>query len=147
MAATDLLDMFTIKLAGKHRPTAPQLKLLLIVGARQTVVGDLIKYMKDGNILVCKFQLAREAAFSQPNIDTYPSDGSVPEEVLKTMLTPEDPCNVRGRASGSYTNDRREYDIARTEANADIASADDMIVEEVTAEDGKAYIIDTFFRR
>ena len=45
----------------------------------------------DGSHLVCGFQLAREAAFSQPNLDTYPSDGSVPEELLKAGLTPEDP--------------------------------------------------------
>jgi len=61
------------------------------------------------------------------------------------VLTPEDPYNLRGRESESYTNDRREDDIAMAEANGDIASADYMIERaEVTAEDGEAYIIDTF---
>ena len=82
-------------------------------------MGDLIKYMKDdGNHSVYWFQLAREAAFSQPNLDIYPSDGSVPEEILKAVLTPEDPSNLRGRSSESYTNERREDDVAMAEAMA-----------------------------
>ena len=53
---------------------------------------DLIKYMEgDGNPLVCGFRLAREAPFSQPNLDTFPSDGNVSGELLKTVLTPDDP--------------------------------------------------------
>ena len=39
----------------------------------------------DGNHLVCGFQLARKAAFSQPNLDTHPSDGSVLEYILKAV--------------------------------------------------------------
>ena len=58
-------------------------------------MGDLIKYMEDdGNNLICGFQLAREAAFNQPNLHFYSSDGSVPEERLKAVLTPDDPYNV-----------------------------------------------------
>ena len=94
------------------------------------------------------FGLTREAAFSQSNLDTYPSDGSVREEILKSVLTPEDPYNLRGRSSESYTNDRREDDVAMAEAmaeaNGDIAPVGDMAVEEVTAEDEKSYIIDTY---
>ena len=49
-------------------------------------MGDLVKYMEDdGNHLVCGFKLAREAAFSQPDLDTYPSDGSVLEETSKAI--------------------------------------------------------------
>ena len=51
------------------------------------------------------------------------------------MLIPEDPYNLRESASGSYTNDRREDDVAMAQANGDIAPAGSMVVEGVTAED------------
>ena len=107
LAATGLLDMFTIVLAGKNKPTAFQLKRLL--GARKHMVRDLIKYMqdKDGS-LVNGFHLARTASVSDTNVDTYPSDGSAPQEVLDAVFNPQDQNNLRGRASSSYTNDRRE---------------------------------------
>ena len=95
----------------------------------------------DGSHLVCGFQLAREAAFSQPSLNTYPSDRSV--SLRKAVSAPEDPCNLRGRSSESYTNDRREDDVAKAEANRDIAPAGNMVVEGATARDGKAYTIDT----
>ena len=61
----------------------------------------------DGS-LVNGFCLARKASVSETNLDTYPSDGSVPQELLDAVLNPQDPNNLRGRASSSYTNDRRE---------------------------------------
>ena len=90
--------------------------------------------------MVCGFQQAREVTFSQLNLDTYPSDGSVPEELLKTVFTIESPYNLRGRPSESYTNDRREGDVAMAEANGDIAPAGNMVVDGRTAEDGKVLI-------
>ena len=95
----------------------------------------------DGSHLVCGFQLAREVAFSQPNLDTFQSDGSVPEELSKAIVTPEDPYKLRGRPSESYTNDRREDDVAIV--NGEIAPAGNMVAEGVRAEDGKAYIFYT----
>ena len=62
----------------------------------------------------------------------------------KAVLAPEDPYHIRGRTYESYTNDRCEDDVAMAEANRDIAAAGNMVVEGVTAEDGKAYIIDTY---
>ena len=48
----------------------------------------------DGSHLVSAFQLAPEAAFRQPSLDTYPSDGSVPDG---SGLVPEDQYNLGGR--------------------------------------------------
>ena len=63
----------------------------------------------------------------------------------KAVLAPEDPYNLRGRSSESYTKDRREDDVAIAEANRDNAPAGNMVVEGVTAaEDVKTYIIDTY---
>ena len=61
----------------------------------------------------------------------------------KAVLVPEGPSNFRGRTSESYTNDRREDVVAVAEVNGDITPAGNMVVEGVTAEDGKVYIIDT----
>ena len=62
----------------------------------------------------------------------------------KAVLAPEDPYNFRGRSSESYTNDRRKDDVAMAEANRDIAPAGNTVVEGVTVEDGKTYIIDIY---
>ena len=107
LAATGLLDMFTIVLAGKNKSTASQLKRL--VGARKHMVRDLIEYIqdKDGS-LVNGFCLARKASVGKTNLDTYSSDGSAPQELLDAALNPQDPNNLRGRASSSSSNDRRE---------------------------------------
>ena len=107
LAATGLLDMIAIVLAGKRKPTESQPKRLL--GARKNMLRDLIDYTQDkyGNV-VNGFTLARKASMSKANLETYPCDGSVPPELLDGCLNPRDPNNLRRRAASSYTNDRRE---------------------------------------
>ena len=81
LAATGLLDMITIVLAGKRKPTESQLKRLL--GARKNMMRDLIDYKKYNYGNVAKgFTLAHKASTSKANLDTYRCDGSVPPEVL-----------------------------------------------------------------
>ena len=98
----------------------------------------------DRNQLVCGFQLTREAAFIEPNLESYPSDGSVPEERLKAVLTPEDVLIFYGRSSKSYANGRLEDDVAMVASNGDIAPAGNMVIEGVTSKDGKTYIVDAY---
>ena len=106
LAATVLLDMITIVLAGKRKPTESQLKRLL--GARKHGARPFAYTKdKDGN-LVNGFTLARKASTSEANLETYPCDGSVSPELLDRCLNPRDPNNPRRRAASSYTNDRRE---------------------------------------
>ena len=95
LAATGLLDMSTIVLAGENKPTASQLELLL--GARKHMVRDQIEYMQEkyGN-LVNSFCLARKASVSETNLDTYSSDGGVPQKLLDAVFIPRDPNNLRG---------------------------------------------------
>eukprot|EP00904_Undaria_pinnatifida_P011236 jgi/Undpi1/7242/HiC_scaffold_22.g09715.m1 len=139
LAATGLLDMITIVLAGKNKPTASQLKRPL--GSRKHMVRDLIEYMqdKDGS-LVCGFCLARrKASVNETNLNTYPSDGSVPQELLDAVLNPQDPNNLRGKAPSSYTNDRRESEATdEDEVSSDEESSEDSGSENDTGEDGKA---------
>ena len=82
LAATGLLDMIIIVLAGKNKPTASQ--LIRLLGPRKHMVRELIEYMQDKDgCLVDGFCLAgRKASVSETNLDTYPSDGSVPQELL-----------------------------------------------------------------
>eukprot|EP00904_Undaria_pinnatifida_P011183 jgi/Undpi1/7195/HiC_scaffold_22.g09669.m1 len=134
--------MFTIVLAGKNKPTASQLKRLL--GARKHMVRDLIEYMqdKDGS-LVNGLCLARKASVSETNLDTYPSDGSVPQELLDAVFNPQDQNNLGGRASSSYTNDRRESEaMDEDEVSSDEERSGDSDSENDVGEDGRAYIID-----
>ena len=96
-----------LPLSGKNKPTASQLKRLL--GDRKHVVRDLREYMqeRDGS-LVNGFCPAQKASVSETSLDTYPSDGSVPQGLLDAVFIPQDLNNLRGRASSSYTNDQRE---------------------------------------
>ena len=144
LAATGLLDMFTIELAGKNKPIASQLKRLL--GARKHKVRDLIEYMQneDGS-LVDGFCLARKASVSETNLDTYSFDGSVPQELLDTVFNPQDPKHLRERASSSYTNDRRESEVMdEDEVSNDEESSGDSDSENDAGENGKAYIIGAY---
>ena len=132
------------RLAGKIKPTTSQLKRLL--GARKHMVRDLIEYMpdKDGS-LVKDFVSRRKASVSETDLDTYPSDGSVPQELLDAMFTPQDPNNLRGRASSSYTSDRRESEAMDAEkVSSDEESSGDSDSENDAGEDGRAYIIDAY---
>ena len=56
------------------------------------MVQDLTEYMqeKDGS-LVNVFCLSRNASVSETNLDTYPSDGSVPQELLDAVFIPAGP--------------------------------------------------------
>ena len=99
--------MFTVVLAGKSKPTSSQ-TLKRSLGARKHMVRDFVEYMKDKHgSLVNGFGLARKSSVGEANVDTYASDESVPQEVLEEVLDLRDPNNIRGRASSSYTNDRR----------------------------------------
>eukprot|EP00904_Undaria_pinnatifida_P011895 jgi/Undpi1/7836/HiC_scaffold_23.g10309.m1 len=123
LAATGLFDMFTIVLAGKNKPTASRLQRLL--GARKHMVRDFIKYMQDKDIsLVNGFCLAGKASVSETSLDRYPSDGSVLQDLLDAVFNPQDPSNLRGRSSSSYTNERRESEVMdEDEVSSDMESA------------------------
>ena len=106
LAATGLLHMTTIVLAGKGKPTESQLKGLL--GARKHIVRDVIDYQEDkDDHLVNGFTLARKASMNEVIFETYPCDGGVPPKLLDGCLNPRGPKNLRRRATSSYTNDRR----------------------------------------
>eukprot|EP00904_Undaria_pinnatifida_P011889 jgi/Undpi1/7830/HiC_scaffold_23.g10303.m1 len=136
--------MFTIVLTGKNKTTASQLKRLL--GSHKQMVQDLIEYMqvKDGS-LVIGFCLAPKASVGEANLDTYPSDGSVPQELLDAVLNPQNPNDLRGRASSSYTNGRRESEaIDEDYISSDEEGSGDSDSENDPGEDGRAYIIDAY---
>ena len=141
LAATGLFDMFTIVLAGKNKPTASRLQRLL--GARKHMVRDFIKYMQDKDIsLVNGFCLAGKASVSETSLDRYPSDGSVLQDLLDAVFNPQDPSNLRGRSSSSYTNERRESEVMdEDEVSSDMESAGGSDSENDVGEDGRAYII------
>ena len=104
-----------------------------------TVVGDLIEYMEDdGNIWSADFSW-----HVKPRSVSLISTLFRRTEVFlrEAVLAAEVPYCFGGRTSES--NVRREDDVAMAEANGDIAPAGNMVVEGVTAEDGKSYIIDT----
>ena len=140
LAATGLLDMITIVLAGKGKPTGSQLKRLL--GARKHMVRDLVEYMQDRDAnLVSGFTLGREASMSEANLDTYPCDGGVPPELLKACLNLRDQNNLRRKAASSYTNDRREDEEIDDDDDDD---DDNSGAVHDAGEDAKAYIIDAY---
>ena len=110
------------------------------------MVRDLIKYMqeKDGS-LVDGFCLSRKASVSLTNLDTYPSDGSVPQELLDAVFIPQDPSNLRGRASSSLTNGRRASEAMDEDGvSSDEESSGNSDSENDAGEDGRAYIIDVY---
>lgn len=96
LAATGVLDILTVVLAGKGKPTGSQLERLL--GARKHMVRGLTEYMQDKDAnLASGFTLAREASMSEANLDIYPCDGGVPPELLKACLNPRDPNTPKSR--------------------------------------------------
>jgi hypothetical protein len=142
LAATGLLDMISMVLARKGKPTESQLKRLL--GARKHVVRDLIDYMqdKDANLVNC-FRFARKASICEVNLDTYPCDGGVPPDILKACLNPRDPNNLSRTAASSNTNDRRENEAIDDDDDDDNEGCVDKSDSVNDAdEDARAYIID-----
>ena len=110
------------------------------------MLGDLIEYMQEKyGSLVNGFSLARKASVSEINLDTYPSDRSVPQELLDAGFSPQDPNNLRGRASSSYTSDRRVSEaMDEDEVSTNEESLGNSELENDAGEDGRAYIIDAY---
>lgn len=97
MAATGLLDMFTVILVGRRKPSPAQLARLL--GARKHMVPDMIHYMTDElNVLIGEFALAKKACVNHANLDSYPEDGSVPADLIEAVLQADDPHQSRFKA-------------------------------------------------
>ena len=107
------------------------------------MVRNLIEYMQDKDIsLVNGFCLARKASDSETNLDRYPSDGSVPQDLLDAVFNPHDPSNLRGKSSSSNTNERLESEVMdEDEVSSEKESAGDSDSENDAGEDGSAYII------
>ena len=94
------------------------------------IVRDLIEYMKDKDgSVVNGFCLARKSSIGEANVDTHPSDGSIPQDLLEAVLNPLDPNNLQGRASSSYANDRRESEAMDDDFSNDEESSGDSDLE------------------
>ena len=64
---------------------------------------------------------------------------------MDAVFFPQDPSNLRGRASSSCTNDRRESEaMDEDEVSSDEESSGDSGSENDAGEDGRAYIIDAY---
>ena len=89
--------------------------------------------------------LARKASVSEINLNTYPSDRSVPQELLDAGFIPQDPNNLRGGASSSYTNDQQVSEaMDEDEVSSNEESLGNSDSENDAGEDGRAYIIDAY---
>ena len=130
--------------AGKNKAIASQMKRLL--GARKHMVRDLIEYTQEKDSSFFNgFYLARKASVSENNLDTYRSDGGVVQELLDELFNPQDQNNLRGRASASSTNDRRESEaMEQDEVSSDEESSGDSFSENDAGEDGRAYTVDAY---
>ena len=105
------------------------------------MVRDLIQYMQeeDGS-LVNGFCHARKASVSKTNVDTYPFDGSVPQELLDAVCSPQDPINFREKASWSCTNDRQERgEMNEDDVSSNEESSADRDSENDAGEGGRAH--------
>ena len=61
------------------------------------------------------------------------------------VFNPQDPNNLRGRASSSYTNDQRDSEaMDEDEVSSDEESSGDSDSENDAGEDGRAYTIDAY---
>lgn len=106
---TDIAGSFTRALVGA-RPTDAQLRRLL--GSRREKVAELISYQQDENNRVSgSIVLARRAAFSKDNLETYPLDGSVPPCILDALIPVEDPTNSRANTRSTYARGNREEEV------------------------------------
>lgn len=144
LAAIGLLDMITVVLAGKHKLKFPDLGRLL--GARRAVISYIIEYMRSENLVV-GFPLARSLPVNNDNINSYPSDGGIPQAFSDAILRPDDPADIRGKVASSYTLDRQEKATSDNGSSSDDSS--DISSEDGTDQtdpenDGKAYIIDRY---
>ena len=89
--------------------------------------------------------LARKASLIETNLDTYPPDGSVPQELFDAVFNPQDPNDLRGRASSSHTDDRRERGaMEEDEVSSDDESSGGGDSENDAGEDDTAYIIHAY---
>ncbi|CAB1106336.1 unnamed protein product [Ectocarpus sp. CCAP 1310/34] len=107
LAATGLLDMITVVLAGKKKPKTSDLGRLL--GARKSMIRDIIDYMLDKEEkLVVGFPLGKSLPISEENLDSYSENGAIPKVLLDSILTSNDPLNVHARVSSTYTRSSDE---------------------------------------
>ena len=111
LAAADLLDMTTVVLAGKKKPKVGELGRLL--GARKTMIHDIIQYMRSNDLIV-GFPIARRLPFNRENLNTFPA-GGIPKELAEAILDPGDELGSRAQVSSSYTRDRDEEICSETE--------------------------------
>lgn len=94
--------MITVVLAGKKKPTKPS-DLGRLLGARKSMIRDIIDCMVDkDDQLVVGFPLAKSVPVGEENLDPYCENGAVPKVFLDSILTSDDPLNVRARASSSH---------------------------------------------
>ncbi|CAN0563683.1 unnamed protein product, partial [Ectocarpus sp. 12 AP-2014] len=85
LAATGLLDMITVVLAGKKKPKPFDLGRLL--GARKSMIRNIIDYMLDKEEkLVVGFPLAKSLPISEENLDSYSENGAIPNVLLDSIL-------------------------------------------------------------
>ena len=109
LAASGLLDMITVVLVGKTKPTRAQLKRYL--GARKPMIRAWVDHLIDRErTLIVGYPSTEDVQISNEALDTYHADGRVPEELFNSALSPEDAANCTETAKSSYTNARREED-------------------------------------
>ncbi|CAN0022133.1 unnamed protein product, partial [Ectocarpus sp. 6 AP-2014] len=85
LAATGLLDMITVVLAGKKKPKPSDLGRLL--GARKSMIRAIIDYTLDKeDKLVVGFPVAKSLPLSEENLDSYSEDGSIPKVLLDSIF-------------------------------------------------------------
>ncbi|CAM9698129.1 unnamed protein product, partial [Ectocarpus fasciculatus] len=149
LAATGLLDMITVVLAGEKKPKPSDLGRLL--GARKSMIRDIIDYMLDKEEkLVVGFPLAKSLPISEENLDSYSENGAIPKVLLDSILTSNDPLNVHARVSSTYTRSSDEIGTEKVtisdDSSSTSSSSDEGDDEEAgdDLEDGKACVLQNY---
>ncbi|CAB1107564.1 unnamed protein product [Ectocarpus sp. CCAP 1310/34] len=116
LAVTGLVDMITVVLAGKKKRRPSDLGRLL--GARKSMIKDTINYMLKVKLVVSS-PLAKYLPFSEESLDSYSEDGAIPKVLLDSILTSNDPLNVRASVSSSYVRDSNEIGTEKVNLSDD----------------------------
>ncbi|CAN0497012.1 unnamed protein product, partial [Ectocarpus sp. 12 AP-2014] len=87
---------------------------------------------------------------SEENLDSYSENGAIPKVLLDSILTSNDPLNVRARMSSSYTRSSNEIGTENVtmsdDSSSTSSSSDEGDDEEAEGdqEDGKACVLQNY---
>ena len=142
LAATDVLDMMTVVLAGKKKPKSKELDRLF--GARKGMISDVVHHALRTD-LVLGFDIVKDLQINEENLASFPEAG-MPPDFAKAILTPEDPFETLSKVSSTYTRDRDEDEGAMNEEAKNDEDTDTESEQECddSAYDGRACVIQKY---